>query len=128
MNLEDLDPQECWQLLELFRWQGQPTCPYCQSKRASAYKNENRYHCHDCFTSYSVTVNTFLHRTRVDLAKWFYVIYLVHHVSPRPSIRQIAQEIGVSKNTVQLMLRRLEKLTQEDMRLMAEIINHTRSR
>ncbi|WP_318781265.1 transposase [Amazonocrinis nigriterrae] len=55
--------EECLILLEQIRWNGKPKCPYCGSNNATRYKNEHRYHCNECFTSYSVTVGTLFHKT-----------------------------------------------------------------
>lgn len=114
--------EDCIVLLEQFRWGGQPRCPYCSSIKAAQIKRENRYHCNDCFTSYSVTVGTLFHRTHVRLDKWFQAIGLVFKRSPNISVRQLAGEINVDKNTAAYMINRIKSATREDLELLEKIL------
>lgn len=101
-------------ILEQIRWGGKPKCPYCESNNATAYKSERRYHCNSCYTSYSVTVGTIFHKTHVDLEKWFLAIRLVMNSSGGISVRQLASEVGVNKNTAASMVKRIkEEMKQE---------------
>jgi transposase-like protein len=116
---------ECLTYLEQVRWSGVPTCPYCGSTNATTYKKERRYHCNNCFTSFSVTVGTFFHKTHIDLQKWFLAIRLVIQSPEQISVRQLAREIGVSKNTAMYMLRRIRSEMDEPSGLLNRIlINH----
>ncbi|WP_017302302.1 transposase [Nodosilinea nodulosa] len=117
----DLSRRECIELLEKLRWGGEPQCPYCGSRRASPMDRELRHHCNDCFTSYSVTVGTLFHQTHVDLQKWFRTILLVQASSGSISVRKLAYEIGVSKNTAALMLRRLREAPLQECKLLEAI-------
>ncbi len=115
--------EDCLALLEQIRWSGKPRCPYCQSTNSTAIKKEHRYHCNACFTSYSVTVGTLFHKTHVDLHKWFVAIRLVFN-SPRGiSVRQLAKEIGVNKNTACYMLKRIRQAIAEEQELMQRFID-----
>ncbi len=98
---------DCLTHLEAIRWNGKPKCPYCASLRVS--KNEHRYHCNNCNTSFSVTVNTIFHKTKVDLQKWFLAVALVLNAKKGISARQLARDIEVNKNTAWLMLMRIRK-------------------
>jgi transposase-like protein len=117
-----INNDECLTLLEQIRWGGKPKCPYCESTKATAYKSERRYHCNECFTSYSVTVGTLFHKTHVDLHKWFVAIRLVLDSPGGVSVRQLAKEIGVNKNTACYMLERIRKATIEER----EVLQHLR--
>ncbi|NJR51725.1 MAG: transposase [Leptolyngbyaceae cyanobacterium CSU_1_3] len=114
--------QEYLHLLESIRWNGKPQCPYCGSTNAAAFKSEQRYHCNDCFTSYSVTVGTLFHQTHVDLQKWFHALKLVMNSSRVISMRRLAQEIGVSKNTASSMIARIRKAMKEESELLQELV------
>jgi transposase-like protein len=118
--------QECLALLEQLCWQGKPTCPYCASTNAAALKKEQRYHCNSCFTSYSVTVGTLFHKTRVDLYKWFRAIELVLNDSEKISIFRLAREVGVSKNTAAYMIARIRKAKSKENELLTQIARHIR--
>lgn len=111
-------------LLEKIRWDNQPKCPYCGSDRATKIKKEHRYHCNNCFTSYSVTVNTFLHKTRIDLKKWFLAIRLFIEMSDSISARKLALAIQVNKNTAAHILRRIRQSISEDSDFFQRIVDN----
>jgi transposase-like protein len=114
--------EECLVYLEQIRWAGNPCCPYCESTRATAYKNEHRYRCNSCFTSYSVTVGTLFHKTHIDLHIWFSAIYIVLNSSENVTIRQLAKHIGVNKNTASYMLARIHQAADMDSSLLQKIM------
>lgn len=114
--------EDCIVLLEQFRWGGYPKCPYCNSNKAVRMRRELRYHCNGCFTSYSVTVGTLFHRTHVKLDKWFQAIWLVLKQSPNISVRQLASDINVDKNTAAYMISRIKSATREDLELLERIL------
>lgn len=90
-------------LLENIRWGEKAVCPYCGSSYSRKLKGEARYQCNDCFTSYSVTVKTLFHRTRIPLKKWFFIIYLLLVKKEEATIRELSKELELNKNTVQKM-------------------------
>jgi transposase-like protein len=122
-----IDNQEkCIVFLEQIRWSGRPKCPYCNSVNASKIKQEWRYHCNNCFTSYSVTVGTLFHQTHVKLPKWFQAIELVVQKSPNISARKLAVVVGVNKNTAAYMINRIKKAVEvEDEPFLKLILQKT---
>jgi transposase-like protein len=72
-----------------------------------------RYHCNACNTSFSVTVGTIFHKTKVDFQKWFLAISLVLNAKKGISARQLARDIEVNKNTAWFMLMRIRKAMHE---------------
>ncbi len=114
--------EKCLVLLENIRWGGIPKCPYCNSTKASAFKKRHRYHCNACFTSYSVTVGTLFHQTHVGLHKWFRALKLVLNRSRMISVRKLAEEIGVSKNTALYMIARIRKAEHEEPELLHKLM------
>ncbi|MEW5858374.1 MAG: IS1595 family transposase [Cyanobacteriota bacterium] len=113
--------EDCIALLEQIRWGGKPKCPYCESTNATPYRNERRYHCNFCFTSYSVTVGTLFHKTHVDLDKWILAIRLVLNSPGGISVRQLAKEIGVNKNTACFMIERIRKAIIDEQALLQKL-------
>lgn len=113
--------EECLKLLEQIRWGGTPRCPYCHSTNSSAIKKEHRYHCNACFTSYSVTVGTLFHKTHVGLDKWFLAIRLVLNSPGGISVRKLAKEIGVNKNTAAYIIARIYNAVYEKTELLNKI-------
>jgi transposase-like protein len=95
--------------LETLRWGKTPVCPHCGSCRVSRLKRELRYHCNACNISFSATVNTPFHNTRIPLQKWFRALILLFENNNRLSARRLAAEIKVNKNTAWQMLSRLKK-------------------
>jgi transposase-like protein len=114
--------EDCLALLEEIRWGGIPQCPYCESTNSTAIKSERRYHCNSCFNSYSVTVGTLFHKTRIDLQKWFLAIHLVLNTQKSISERQLAKTIGVNRNTGSYMITRIRKAVIEEYELIQQII------
>jgi len=109
--------EDCVSYLEKVRWNDEPTCPYCRSKNATAYKNEHRYHCNNCNTSYSVTVNTIFHRTHLPLQKWFLAIALILNAKKGIAARQLARDIEVHRNTAwRISMKIREAMSQREQR------------
>lgn len=119
--------ENCLVLLEQIRWGGTPQCPYCQSLNSRKLKNEGRYQCNECFTSYSVTVGTLFHKTHVDLEKWFLAIHLVLNSPKGISVRQLAKEIKVQKNTAASMIYRIRKAMAKESELLQKIVEVDKS-
>jgi transposase-like protein len=114
--------QDCIEYLEKVRWSGVPKCPYCNSTNASAQPKENRYKCNKCNTSFSVTVGTIFHKTKIDLQKWFLAISLVLNAKKGLSARQLSRDIEINKDTAWSMLMRIRRAFIEDHELMEGII------
>ena len=83
-----------------------PQCPYCLSNKFSNIKNENRYHCNVCNTSYSLKTQGLFHNTKIPLIKWFILIFYIYE-KENLSIRKIANLINVSNNTAVRMKKQI---------------------
>ncbi|MFY7802309.1 MAG: transposase [Limnoraphis robusta] len=116
----------CISYLEKLRWSGKPKCPYCGSSNFTKPKNEHRYHCNNCNTRYSVTVQTIFHKTRIDLQKWFLTIHLLIAERANISSRQLAIKLGVDKNTAWFMIVRINRamLNQVERDLLLKIVEN----
>ena len=114
--------QDCINHLEQVRWKNKPTCPYCGSQKYSEMKKENRYHCNTCNTSYSVMVGTIFENTKLKFQKWFLAISLVLNAKKDISARQLARDIGVTKDTAWYMLMRLRRAMIEYGELLEGIV------
>lgn len=107
----------CIDYLENTRWQGRPVCPYCNSAKFTRFKEEKRYHCNNCNTAYSVTVNTIFHNTHLALQKWFIAIALILNTRESINTYEFAQNLKVNKNTAYYLKKRIEKaMVQTDER------------
>jgi len=94
-------PQEtnCIEYLEQVRWHNKPVCPYCDSTNATPVPKEQRYHCNNCNTAFSVTVNTIFHHTHLPLQKWLLAVTLVLNAKKGIAARQLARDLEVNRNT-----------------------------
>src|SRR5688572_17018448 len=99
---------DCIDFLEGILWADRVICPYCSASNYSKLKDGNRYHCNTCNTSFSVTVSTIFHKTKCDLQRWFYAIYLLWHADKEITIRELAKQIGVAKQTAQQITNRIK--------------------
>ena len=113
---------KCIGFLEETLWRSGPVCPYCGAKNHTVLKEGNRYHCNTCNTSFSVTVRTIFHKTKCDLQKWFYAIYLVRRLNKNITIRYLAKKIEVAKATAMLITNRVKNTQRENEELFETII------
>jgi len=112
---------DCIKYLEKIRWEGIPRCPHCNSTRQTPQPKEQRYHCGICRASFSVTVRTVFHNTKIDLQKWFIAIPLV--IKNRLSVRQLSKSAQVSKDTASLMIERVRIAFKEESELISHFLN-----
>jgi transposase-like protein len=127
MNLNDVyqkfpTKQSCLQVLEHVKWNGDPICPYCNSKRFTAVKNSFRYHCNSCNTSFSVTVGTLFQDSKLDLQKWFYAIYLLSNQTKKYSCRKLAAEVKMSKDASWYVMHRIQNGIPKNQLFLDQII------
>jgi transposase-like protein len=101
VEIFELFPTEdaCLSFLEQARWKNEPRCPYCKSTKATPMLKENRHHCNSCNTSFSVTVGTIFHNTKLPLQKWFLAVCLMLNAKKGLSARQLSRDLKVNKDT-----------------------------
>jgi len=127
MNLVEIFKQfptqkDCIDHLENLKWKGEPTCPYCKSKKHHSYPSEFRHYCHNCKTSYRVTIGTIFHDTRLPLQKWFLAICLILNAKKGISSRQLARDLDVNKDTAWSMQMRVRRAMVETPSLLTGIV------
>lgn len=98
--------EQCVKYLERVRWPTQPICPYCAAKKSTPMK-DNRHHCNCCGTTFSITVRTIFHDTRIPLKKWFMAIKLILDTESRISSRKLAKDLGINRNTASRLINRV---------------------
>lgn len=104
---------DCIAHLEKVRWKDKPTCPYCDSDRTTVAPEEQRHHCNNCNTTFSVTVGTIFHHTHLPLQKWLLAVSLVLNAKKGLSARQLARDLDVNKNTGWRMAMQIRKAMAE---------------
>ena len=100
--------EDCIRYIEKIRWSNKPVCPHCGSHRISSMKREFRYHCNACNVSFSVTVKTLFHNTRIPLQKWFAAIEIFIQNEKIISVRKLAQALDINKDTAWTMISRIK--------------------
>lgn len=101
---------DCIEYAECIRWEKGVQCAYCNSKNYGERNKDHRYHCKDCQRSFSVTVNTRLHDTRLPLSTWFSAISVITDAKKGISVKQLERNLGVSYPTAWKMSHTLREL------------------
>jgi transposase-like protein len=113
MDLQDVcnkfkTQDECLTMIERIRWPQYPICPKCNLSKYTPLKERHKYHCNLCNRTFTVTVDTIFHRTQIDLQKWFYAIIVTVNPFRKISARELAAQIGVSKDTAWNMQKKIK--------------------
>lgn len=116
------DQEACIKHLEQARWGNTPICAYCKSDNTYPLRGELRHHCNTCRKSFSVTIGTIFHDTRLPMQKWFLLITLMLNAKKGLSACQAARDIEVRRATVWSMMHRIRKAMTDDGKLLAGII------
>lgn len=98
---------------EKARWNETIQCAYCESEKISRRKKDYRFTCMDCTKSFSVTVNTMLHKTRIPLKTWLIAFSLVTDAKKGISAKQLERNLDVSYKTAWRMGMKMRKLMRE---------------
>ena len=120
------DQGACVTQLERIRWGNTPVCPYCESMNTYRLKQEHRHHCNACRRSFSVTVGTMLHDTRLPLPTWFRAIRLIVDAEHSLSAKQLQRDLQVSYKTAWSIKQRLqEAMSRDDQAWLRTLISDT---
>jgi transposase-like protein len=114
--------ESCINHLEQKRWAGVPVCPYCESTNTYKAKDRLRHHCNGCRKSFSVTIGTIFHDTRLPLQKWFLAISLMLNAKKGISSRQLARDLELPVKTAWSLSHRIRNAMQEDQGLLSGIV------
>ena len=102
--------EKCEEHLAVIRWNGEPTCPYCESPKVNALKGKTqRYKCYGCRKQFGVKVGTIFHDSKISLRKWFVAIYLVTAHKKGISSCQLARDLKISQKTAWFVLQRIRE-------------------
>ncbi|MBU5220058.1 transposase [Bacillus albus] len=91
------------------RWNRYMICPFCSALKSTKIGSTLRFHCNVCNTNYSVTVNTVMHNTKLELRKWLIALHLYLN-NEKLSYRSLSKLIQVNKNTAYKMINKLQYL------------------
>jgi len=103
--------ESCIEFLENQRFAKGYYCTYCGSTKVSRHKEQgrrSRLQCSDCKKSFSVTVGTIFHNTKLDLRKWFWMISMMINAKKGISACQVARELEIRRPTVWSVMHRIK--------------------
>jgi len=106
--------EACIEYLVNIRWNKMHYCPYCKGTNISKHKEKNRrsrFQCSSCKKSFSPTVNTIMHGTRLPIYKWFMAICLIADAKKSISSRQLARHLDLPVKTGYSLCQRIRKAT-----------------
>ena len=113
---------DCIEHLEKLRWPNEVTCPYCESTNTNSLPKELRHHCNGCKKTFSVTVGTLFHDTRLPMQKWFLAIALILNAKKGLSAKQLQRDIEVTYKVAWSMGHRIRKAMADEDGLLSGIV------
>ena len=118
--------ESCINHLEKIRWGDTPRCVYCGGDKVSRHVSSRqpyRLQCSRCKKSFSVTVNTIMHDTRLPLQKWFLAISLILNAKKGISSMQLARDLQIRQATAFSLSHRIRKaMTERNGELLKGIV------
>jgi len=107
---------------ESIRWADKVECAYCESTRLGMRNKDHRFHCKSCQRSFSVTTNTYLHDTRMELRVWLYAFALITDAKKGLSALQLHRNLNISYPTAHSMYMRIRDLMLEPVEKLDDIV------
>ena len=110
------DESVCEEYLAVIRWNGEATCPYCDSNRVNSLKGKTkRFKCYGCRKQFGIKVGTIFHKSPITLRKWFLAMYLVTAADKKGiSSYSLARNLKVSQTTAWFILQRIRESYSPD--------------
>lgn len=122
IDVLQLTPEECREILVVNRWPDGVVCPKCGApdayriNRRSRTKNvvSSLFKCRDCRRQFSATVGTIFEDSKIPLNKWFAAIYLMCSSKKGVSAHQTHRMLKVSYETAWFMCHRVREAMKSD--------------
>ncbi len=120
MNLFDVyknfqNEKDCHNYLIGLRWPDGIKCVYCQGNEIYRRSYGNGLKCRTCNKSFTVTVGTIFHASKLPLSKWFLAIAQILAAKKGISSLQLSRTIDVNKNTAWYMQQRIRTAMKTDV-------------
>jgi len=101
------DEEACRDYLFKKRFPSGYTCPKCGGTEYYKISTRDLYQCKSCRRQTSSTAGTVLHKTRIELTKWFLVMFLMATDEREISATFLSKEFELPYKTAWFMLYRL---------------------
>ncbi len=107
------DKESCFRFLSELKWSQGYACRKCgHDHYFSGHIVYNR-RCAKCGYEESVTANTILQNTRIDINKAFYMIFLVYSTKGRISSHKLSEILGIRQSTCWSYSNRIKKVMED---------------
>lgn len=107
--------EKCQDHLATLRWNGEPECPYCLSKKVNTLKGKTkRYKCYGCRKQFGVRVGTIFHDSKLSLRKWFFAIFLFSAHKKGVSSHQLSRDLKITQKTAWFVLHRIREVYKSE--------------
>jgi len=121
------DEASAWKYLETIRWQGRPVCPHCgvidghyflkprngaRTTRTGAPTVRRLWKCHACRKQFSVLTGTAMHRSKVPVRTWVFVMFEMASSKNGVSARELERKYGLASRTAWFLAHRLREAMQ----------------
>lgn len=119
MNLIEINKKfptefEAVQFFERRRWGKIVKCTYCKSETVSKLDKEHRHKCYSFKKTFSVTVGTNLHHTRIPLQTWLFAFSIITDAKKGMSAWQIQRQLDMSYPTAFQMYHKIREFMSEE--------------
>ena len=108
--------------MEKRRWPDGPVCPACGEKERIYDKGKGYYRCNADLLVFTIRTGTIFERSKLELHKWLYAMYLFVTARKGISSVQLAKQIGVTQKSAWFVLQRLRAACGDDPTQLAGII------
>ena len=105
--------EACEKYLFEKRWPDGFKCPKCGHGEYYYIGTRRLYECKGCSYQASVTAGTVMHRSKLDLAVWFWTIYLVSNDKRGRSALSISQVLDLNYRTAWRLLHKIRHAMSE---------------
>lgn len=99
--------------IEALLWPQGPHCPHCGSFAATKLEGKAHrpglYQCNDCREQYTVTVNTVMERSKIQLCKWVLASHLMAASKKGISSKQMQRMLGLTYKSAWFVTMRLRE-------------------
>jgi transposase-like protein len=109
--------RDCHSYLIEIRWPDGIKCVYCSSKIVYRRSYGNGLKCGCCNKSFTATVGTIFHASKLPLMKWLLAMSQILAAKKGISSLQLARTLHVNKNTAWYMQQRIRKCMKSDILL-----------
>ena len=107
--------EKCVNHLIQWRWNGDPSCPYCASNRVNELKGKTkRFKCYGCRKQFGVRVGTIFHDSKLSLRKWFIAIFIFTAHKRGISSHQLSRDLSITQKTAWFVLHRIREVFKTD--------------